>query len=74
MINLPSSSYDFMFMHENLIRRFGNLTATSTSEVLLAARSYVEQSSQAQRSVVSTSAEDADADGKIGIKKVRICY
>jgi len=56
----------------NVIRRFGNLTAASANEVLLCARGYTEQSSEAQRSVVSTSAQDAPAGS--GAKKVRITY
>jgi len=55
-----------------LIRRFGNLTSASVSEVLLCARGYTEQSSEAQRSVVSTSAQDAS--GGSGAKQVSITY
>lgn len=55
-----------------VLARFGNLTASSTAEVLVAARAYVEQSSQAQRSVVSTSAQDNPAG--TGAKKVKITY
>lgn len=55
-----------------VVSRFGNLTAASTAEVLVAARAYVEQSSQAQRSVVSTSTQDAPAG--TGAKKVKITY
>jgi hypothetical protein len=55
-----------------LIRRFGNLTAASASEVLLCARGYTEPASEAQRSVVSTSAQDAS--GGSGAKQVRITY
>lgn len=60
------------FTDPRLGRRFGNLTATSTSEVLLSARAYVEQASEAQRSVQSSSAQDAAAGS--GAKKVRITY
>lgn len=60
------------FTDPRLIRRFGNLTATSASEVLLSARAYVEQASEAQRSVVSSSAQDKS--GGSGAFKVRITY
>lgn len=70
---MPGSTYDTTFRDPSLIRRFGNLTASSASEVLLAARAYVEQSSQAQRSVVSTSANDSNPSGS-GAKAVRIVY
>jgi len=55
-----------------LIRRFGNLTAASTSEVLLSARAYVEQGAEAQRSVQSSSVQDKA--GGTGSVKVRITY
>jgi hypothetical protein len=54
------------------VHRFGNLSATSTTEVLISARAYVEQASQAQRSVKSTSAQDNPAG--TGSAKVRISY
>lgn len=60
------------FADPHLIRRFGNLTAASTSEVLLAARTYTEQSSNAQRSVVSTSNQDKPTGS--GAAAVRITY
>lgn len=60
------------FDDPRFIRRFGNLTATSTSEVLLSARAYVEQSSQAQRSVVSTSVQDKSSG--TGAATVRVTY
>lgn len=63
---------ELTYQDPNLIRRFGNLTASSANEVLLAARGYAEQGSQEQRSVVSTSAQDAPAGS--GAKKVRITY
>ncbi len=56
-----------------LIHRFGNLTSTSASEVLVSARAYVEQASQAQRSIQSTSATDSDGAGT-GARQVRITY
>lgn len=55
-----------------VVSRFGNLTATSSAEVLVAARAYVEQSSEAQRAVVSTSQQDKPAGS--GAKKVLITY
>lgn len=55
------------------LHRFGNLTATSVSEVLVATRAYAEPGSQAQRSVVSTSATDSDILGT-GARQVRIVY
>lgn len=61
------------FADPRLIRRFGNLTSASVSEVLLCARGYAEQSSQAQRSVVSTSATDSDG-AATGLRQVRIAY
>jgi len=60
------------FRDPKMIRRFGNLAALSTAEVLVSSRAYVEQSGQAQRSVVSTSAQDSS--GGTGAKKVRIIY
>jgi hypothetical protein len=69
---MPSFNVDPTFKTQWMLRRFGNLTALSTSEVLLAARAYAEQSSQAQRSVVSTSSQDAPAGS--GAKQVRITY
>lgn len=60
------------FDDPRLSRRFGNLTATATTEVLVSARAYNEQSAQAQRSVKSSSAQDASAG--TGAKAVRITY
>jgi hypothetical protein len=60
------------FNDPDIKRKFGNRTTTSTSETLLSARDYVEQSSEAQRSVVSTSTQDSS--GGSGAKKVRIEY
>ena len=60
------------FWDPRFIRRFGNLTAASTSEVLLSARAYVEQASEAQRSVQSSSVQDKA--GGTGAVKVRITY
>lgn len=54
------------------LRRFGNKTATSTSEALMSSRAYVVQGSQAQRSIKSTSANDAV--GGSGASKVRITF
>jgi len=57
---------------DKLIRRFGNLTAAASSEVLLCARGYTEQSAEAQRSVLSTN--NQDKPGGTGAAKVRITY
>jgi len=55
-----------------VLRRLGNLTAAATAEVLVAARAYVEQSSQAQRSVQSTSVQDKPSGS--GAHRVLITY
>jgi hypothetical protein len=68
--NLPVVPGDFLDPRLGL--RFGNLTATSTSEVLISARAYNEQASQAQRSVKSSSTQDASAGS--GAKAVRLTY
>jgi len=60
------------FNDPRLIRRFGNLTASSTGEVLLCARGYTEQGSEAGRSVISTS--NQDKPGGTGAAAVRITY
>jgi hypothetical protein len=60
------------FNDPRLLHKFGNLTTTATAEVLVATRVYNEQSSQAQRSVKSTSVQDAAAG--TGAKAVRITY
>lgn len=68
--NMPIAQGQF---NDPRIRRcIGNLTATSTSEVLVSSRPYVEQSSQAQRSVKSSSTQDAV--GGTGAAAVRITY
>lgn len=56
-----------------ILNRLGNLTALSTSEVLVYPRTYAEPASEAQRSVVSTSTSDTDSGGS-GAKVVRIIY
>lgn len=61
------------FDDPRIVRRFGNLTASSQSEVLVSSRTYNEPSSQAQRSVKSTSNQDSDPSGT-GAKQVRIVY
>lgn len=63
-------SYSFDTRDSQFTHKFGNLTASATAEVLVCARGYVEPASQAQRSVVSTSAQDSS--GGSGAKKVRI--
>lgn len=55
------------------LRRFGNITTTSASEVLVSLRPYAEQATGAQRSVKSTSANDANPAGS-GARAVRITY
>ncbi len=65
-------STDTTFRDGYLLRRFGNLTAASTNEVLLCPRGYTEQASAANRYLVSTSAQDAA--GGSGLKKVRVDY
>jgi hypothetical protein len=59
---------DLALNDPRIIYRLGNLTAASTSEVLVSARAYNEPASQAQRSVKSSSASDGSA------KTVRISY
>ena len=66
-------SINIQLSQKQIIRRLGNLTASSVSEVLLCARGYSEQSSQAQRSIVSTSNNDSNPSGS-GAKIVRIDY
>lgn len=61
------------FTDPRILHRFGNLTSGGTAEVLVSARTYNEQSSQAQRSVKSTSVNDANPAGS-GAKEVRITY
>lgn len=62
-----------IFAHQNMLRRLGNYTATSTSEALITARPYVEPGSQAQRSMVSTSAVDSNALAT-GAREVQITF
>lgn len=61
-----------MFNDPALIFCLGNKTTTATDEVLVSNRAYVEQSSEAQRSVVSTSTEDSSSGS--GAKVLRITY
>jgi hypothetical protein len=60
------------FNDSSLIFCLGNKTTTATSEVLVSNRDYVEQDSEAQRSVVSTSSQDSS--GGSGAKVIRIIY
>lgn len=60
------------FDDPRIIYKLGNITTTSTNEVLVSLRPYVEQASQAQRSVKSSSAQDSS--GGSGAKAVRITY
>lgn len=69
---MPQAVFDSNYRDPDLIRRFGNLTAAAASEVLLCARGYTEQSSQAQRSIESTS--NQDKPGGTGASKVRVVY
>jgi hypothetical protein len=62
-----------LFNSANVLRRFGNVSAASVSEALVSVRAYVEPGSQAQRSIVSTSATDSDAAGT-GARQVRINF
>lgn len=69
---MPFYASDRGFRDPHVIRRFGNLTASAASEVLVSARAYVAQSSEAQRSVKSSNAQDNPAG--TGAKVVRITY
>lgn len=60
------------FNDPRLIRRFGNITTTSVSEILVSQRPYTEQASGAQRSVQSSSVQDKS--GGTGAIAVRITY
>lgn len=60
------------FNDPRIIRRLGNLTATSTSEVVVCVRGYTEQSSEAQRSVKSSNNQDNPGGSGAGV--VRIVY
>lgn len=67
--NMPLSDDD---VDPRYHHRFGNLTSSSTSEVLMAGQPYAEQASEAQRSVVSTSVQDKSSG--TGAVAVRITY
>jgi hypothetical protein len=56
-----------------VIRYFGNKTTTASSEVLVGS-TYTEQASQAQRSLVSSSAQDKNSPPGSGARIVRIEY
>lgn len=60
------------FRDPKILRRFGNLTAASTNEVLLCTRGYTEQDAEDQRSVKSSSNQDKPSGS--GAAKVRITY
>lgn len=69
-----NSSLRSVEIHDRRIRRlFGNKTTAATSEVLVAS-SYTEQGSQAQRSLVSSSANDKASPPDSGARVVRIEY
>jgi hypothetical protein len=55
-----------------IIHKFGNITTAAVTEVLCSSRTYNEQASQAQRSVKSSSVQDAVAGS--GAKAVRLVY
>ena len=55
------------------IYRLGNLVSTGSQELLVAGNGYFEPTSQAQRGVKSTSANDANPAGS-GAKAVRLVY
>lgn len=61
------------FNDPRITRKIGNMNLTSSLEFTVAARPYVEQQSQAQRSVISTSTSDTSPAGA-GARKVRIIY
>lgn len=63
----------YNYQDSRVLRRFGNLTATSTNEVLVSARTYTQLSSQRQCSVQSTSNSDKDSTAS-GARQVRITY
>jgi hypothetical protein len=72
--NMPIKLPSFInYQDPRLIHKFGQITTTSTSEVLLYPRTYVEPSSQAQRSIVSTSSSDSNALGT-GACQIRLTY
>lgn len=56
-----------------IIHRLGNLTTASLSEVLVSAAPYTDPGGQAQRSLVSTSINDANPAGS-GARIVRVCF
>jgi len=57
----------------SLVHRLGNLTAASTSEVLVCTRGYTELNSQRQCSVKSSSNTDKDSNAT-GAREVRITF
>lgn len=67
--NAPIDDTEF---DPRLIRRFGNLTSASGSEVVVSARPYTEPAAEAQRSIVSTSVQDKA--GGSGTVAVRLTY
>jgi hypothetical protein len=60
------------FTDARITRKLGNMNLTSSLEFTVAGRPYVEPQSQAQRSVISTSASDSAAGA--GARRVRIVY
>lgn len=61
-----------IFTDPRLLRRFGNISTTSTSEILVSLRPYTEQGSDAQRAVQSSSVQDKSTG--TGAAAVRITY
>jgi hypothetical protein len=60
------------FSDPRAIHRFGNMTTAAVTERLISANVYTEQASQAQRSIVSTSAQDLAAG--TGAKTVQLTF
>lgn len=69
---MPLNNFDDTYRDPKLIRRLGNLSAASVSEVLVCNRGYVEPAAQAQRSLVSTS--NQDKPGGSGAAAVRVVF
>jgi len=69
--NLPVKLFDTG--DDRWVYRLGNMTSTSSLELLVSTNGYFEQQSQGQRAVVSTSASDANPAGA-GAKAVRITF
>jgi hypothetical protein len=68
--NMPLAKGNFD--DPRIIYKLGNITTTSTSETLVSLRPYVEQASEGQRSVKSSSNQDSPSGS--GAAAVRITY